>query len=241
MGGNCFLEIAGYPVCEAVPAVHSLIMTIFQDSEENLRTRKVSERNPLVWGERMEANQNEEEVAFEYTTLAKHAIERLELMGFTIDAAREEYENGIARYIESIEEPAFYTVEQGALRNETEEWVRNYKDFTFDIWQQSMKQLITGRRLTRGPFQLQGAPSSYKRLLYTNEDPEVELFGFMYTDIRYFLRAALDVCHADDRIALDYTGLVEDGVFTKDDNLRSLAVAELSKPLPPSWHSEDLR
>jgi len=61
-------------------------------------------------------------------------------------------------------------------------------------------------------------------LLLWDED-----FAFEYSDIRYFLRAILELFEADELLILDYTKLVHAGYYSEQDALRDLAIEELSE------------
>src|SRR5215211_1970427 len=111
MSTYAHLEVAGYPLIEEEETadVHPFIMTIFQDCEKRTRTRLLSERNPLVRGELDDGEDGDEETAFEYSTTVKIAVQRLEIMGFTLEKAKEEFEDWISTSMGSMrEEPEWY-------------------------------------------------------------------------------------------------------------------------------------
>lgn len=239
MSSVCHLEIAGYPVCEDTGNVHPLIMTIFQDSERHTKRRKRSDRNPIVrddWTNWLKVAENEEETAFQYSTLTTHAIQRLDIMGFTLERARKEFEAGIASSVELVAktDPSmeFWRFESSEQEYRPpsfyrEERIRLYRNFSFDRWLQAIKEIISRRLKSRWSIVPKDEPFIYEML--SSNRPEIESFEFQYSDIRYFLRAVLEVCDDDAPVVLDYTELVGEGYYEADDELRKLALEELSQ------------
>jgi hypothetical protein len=221
------LEIAGYLLTQERNYIDPLLMTMFQDSERESRTRLLSERNPMMWGEWEDGEEDTEETAFEYSTTVRIAIQRLEIMGFTLHKAQEEFEAGVSSSIE------FYQREQewhrlfpsegvDSLRDHTETRLRLYRSLTFDIWMRLMEQVIAKR--LKQPSPIDEIQFPYVKLLLWDED-----FAFEYSDIRYFLRAILELFEADELLILDYTELVHAGYYSEQDALRDLAIEELSE------------
>lgn len=81
--------------------------------------------------------------------------------------------------------------------------------FTFDIWLQCMKEVIGRWLQDRSSIDEDQHPYLY--LMLGKNYPGMESFGFAYSDVRHFLRAASDVCEADGKVVLDFTGLVQEG------------------------------
>ena len=51
MGTYTDFSIAGYPLISSKSAVVSEAMTVFRESDKKVFTRKLGDRNPLVWGD----------------------------------------------------------------------------------------------------------------------------------------------------------------------------------------------
>lgn len=220
------LEVGGYLLTQERNYVDPLLMTVFQDDEKASRTRLLSKHNPMMWGEWEDEREDEEETVFEYSTTVETAVQRLEIMGFTLRKACEEFEAGISSSVELYQGEqeqlrSFPTEGANTLRDHTEAELRFYRGLTFDVWMQSTKQVIVGsleRRIPVGETQVPhiGLVSWYEDMAF--ED----------TDVRHYLRAVLELFGADELLILDYTELVHSGYYSEQDALRELAIKELS-------------
>ena len=85
MGSYTELTVAGYPLITSKGAVIPEVMTVFRETDRRVFTRRVSERNPLVWGTPDPDNQ-EIATAIEYSCMTHQAIHRLDVMGFSFAA-----------------------------------------------------------------------------------------------------------------------------------------------------------
>jgi len=158
LSSYCHLEIVGYPLIEEIADVHPFVMTIFQDSEKRIKTRLLSERNPLVWDVLEGGEEAEVETAFEYATTVHVAVQRLEIKGFTLEKAQEEFEDWLSTSMGLMQdEPEWYRLRADGEQRELWESFRQeqlelYRGFTFDVWLRSMREVIVKR--------LQGRKSS---------------------------------------------------------------------------------
>ena len=94
MGSSTDLTVASYLIITSKSAVVPETMTIFRETDRRVFTRRVAERNPLVWGEPQCMDDEETEMAIEYACETGKAIDRLNVMGFTMRRVREEFEIG---------------------------------------------------------------------------------------------------------------------------------------------------
>ena len=92
MGTYTELTIAGYPIISSKSAVIPELMTVFRESDRQMFTRKLSERNALVWGKPEESEGDEVETAIEYACETTKVIDRLNVMGFTLRRAQDEFD-----------------------------------------------------------------------------------------------------------------------------------------------------
>src|SRR5213593_406209 len=94
MGTCTELTIADYPVISSKSAVIPEVMTVFRETDRHVFTRRVAERNALVWGEPGDPNDDETETVIEYSCETGKVIDRLNVMGFTLGRVREDFETG---------------------------------------------------------------------------------------------------------------------------------------------------
>jgi len=94
MGSYTDLSVAGYCILQSKSTVVPEAMTIFRETDRRVFTRRVSERNVLVWGVPAELDDAETETAVEYSCETGNVVDRLNVMGFTLGRVRKEFESG---------------------------------------------------------------------------------------------------------------------------------------------------
>ncbi|WP_141047317.1 HEPN/Toprim-associated domain-containing protein [Aliarcobacter cryaerophilus] len=99
MGSYTELTIDEYPVYSSKSYVPSDICYIFCESDKKIFNRKINERNKIVWG-----NLNEEdlEMAYEYQTIVQIAIDRLEIMGYSLNNTQQDFITSKNKEIEEL-------------------------------------------------------------------------------------------------------------------------------------------
>ncbi|PSW27178.1 hypothetical protein C9I94_04200 [Photobacterium swingsii] len=101
MGSYTELYVDNHPVLSSKSYVYSEVMTIFSESDKVTEKRKVSQRNPLVWGV---IDDHSYEVTHEYVTTVGKAIDRLEIMGFNLERSLGEEIELMDEYIAAFKE-----------------------------------------------------------------------------------------------------------------------------------------
>src|SRR3972149_5692119 len=94
MGTYTELTVAGYPLILSKSEVVPEAMTVFRESDRRVLTRRLSDRNVLVWGVPEVADDQETETATEYSCQTRKGIDRLEVMGFGFRRVRQDFEAG---------------------------------------------------------------------------------------------------------------------------------------------------
>jgi hypothetical protein len=94
MGTYTDFSVAGYPLLNSKSAVVPEAMTVFRESDKRVIARRLGDRNPLVWGDAQADEADEVETVTEYACNTEAVIARLEVMGFTINRSRREFESG---------------------------------------------------------------------------------------------------------------------------------------------------
>jgi hypothetical protein len=85
MGSYTELAIDRYPVYSSKSYVSPDISYIFCESDKKIFNRKINERNRIVWGN---IDEEDLEVAYEYQTTVQIAIDRLEIMGYSLSKTK---------------------------------------------------------------------------------------------------------------------------------------------------------
>lgn len=212
MGTYTDFSIAGYPLIESKSAVIPEVMTVFRETDKRVITRKLADRNPLVWGDAYAEEADEEETATLYVCDTEAAIARLDVMGFTLRRARSEYEEGrqarLAMYQEWAEnkpDPQWFADEAKLIES-----------LTFEEYLKALHQVIL-EGLRPKPFDDHKKPELSSAVRYILDDNDDFYFGFFSTDIRCLIRSACEVSPRPSELMQDITDLVEGGYYEPDE------------------------
>jgi hypothetical protein len=226
MGSYTDLMVAGYPLISSKSEVVPEAMTVFRETDRRVFTRRVCERNVLVWGEPDDLNDDETETAFEYSCETRQVIDRLNVMGFTLRRVQSEFEDGLRSELEKLESWA---------GDGNSEWFHDEWDFlktlTFDKYASSFSKVIS-QRLRPVPFddhKKEGLDPTIKYILGDNDE---YLFGFLGVDVRLLLRLTCEVVSADSRVVQDITELVSGGYYGEEEPVCDNAIRALTAGHP---------
>jgi hypothetical protein len=205
MGSYTDLSIDGYPILETKSYVIPEVMTLFQESDKRVATRKVSERNELVWG-KVSPDEDHDEVAITYNCHVGKVIDRLDVMGFTMRRARKEFEDA------RISEVGKYTDWAG---DGDDDWWGDELDYftnlTFDRYTEALRTVLTQSIRSQSFGQMDPALDPIvKRIVGDNED---HAFGFLGADFRSFIRLACELVPKNSQLVQDITEVVHAGYY----------------------------
>lgn len=209
MGSYTDLSVDGYPILETKSFVIPEVMTVFQESDKHVSTRKVSERNELIWG-KVSPDEDHDEVAVTYSCEVGKVIERLDVMGFTMRRVRKEFEDA------RISEVEKYT---SWLGDDDDGWCRDDLDYftslTFDRYVEALRTVLT-QRIRPRRFGDTGTDLDpvVKRIVGDNED---YAFGFLGSDLRSFIRVACELVPKNSQVVQDITEVVHAGYYEEDE------------------------
>ena len=139
MGTYTELTIADYPVVSSKSAVVPEVMTIFRETDRHVCTRRLSERNVLVWGELDDPEDDELETAIEYSCETEKVIDRLNVMGFTLKRVREDFES---RRIAEVEKYASWADDENDIKWFDDDW-KLFQNLTFDAYATAFVRVIS--------------------------------------------------------------------------------------------------
>ena len=219
MGSYTDLSIDGYPIVVTKSYVIPEIMTLFQESDKSVTTRKISERNELIWG-KVSPDEDREEIAVTYSCEVWKVIDRLDIMGFTIHRVRKEFEEA------RISEVEKYTI---WLTDNDDNWCRDelgyFTSLTFDSYAETLRTLLTKRILPNQYSETdQDIDSTVKRLI---SDDEGYPFGFLGSDLRSFIRLVCELVPKSSLLVQDITEVVHAGYYGEDEPVSKNATHSL--------------
>lgn len=207
MGTYTELIIADYPVISSKSAVIPEVMTIFRETDRHVFTRCVAERNALVWGEG-DPSDNETETVIEYSCETGKVVDRLNIMGFTLRRAQEDFETGRRTELDNYSSRA----ENGSdTQWFADDW-ELIKRLTFDSYASAFAKVISDG-LRPVPFDDHKKEGLDPVIKYILKDNDEYLFGFFTSNIRLLLRLACEVVPANSHVVQDITGLVCSGYY----------------------------
>ena len=219
MGSYTELTVAGYPLITSKGAVIPEVMTVFRETDRRVFTRRVSERNPLVWGTPDPDNQ-EIETAIEYSCMTHQAIHRLDVMGFSFRRVRESFEAERQLKLDELESRAEDNVTPELLVGLWNEQKNFLKTVTFDDYAHAFGKVITGG-LT---------PNQLKDHKKEGLDPTIKyiLDDDLCGDDRLLLRLACDLVGPETRVVQDITELVGAGYYGNYEPVCEAAICGLT-------------
>ena len=202
MGSYTELTVAGYPLVTSKSEVVPEVVTIFRETDRRVFTRRVSDRNPLVWGAPDPDNQ-EFETAIEYSCQAHQAIDRLDVMGFSIRRVRESFEARRQLKLDELESRAKHYVTPDILVRLWNDQKNVLKAVTFDNYADAFAKIIAGGLMPNRfkDHKKEGLDPIIKYILHQNDD----LFGF-YRDERLLLRLACNLVGSETRVVQGHHG-----------------------------------
>ena len=219
MGTYTDFSIAGYPLVNSKSEVVPEVMTVFRETDKQIIKRRFGDRNPLVWGDAYSEHEEELETATLYACTTDAAIDRLNVMGFTLERSRAEYEAGRQAELEMYREWE---------EDETDEpWFAEkanlVKSLTFEKYLDALCQVIT-EGLRPEPFDDKKRPGLSSAVNYILDHNDDYLLGFFAGDVRCLIRAACEISPKPSELVQDITDLVEGGYYLPDEPVCQNAV-----------------
>jgi len=208
LGSYTDLTVASYPIIISKSTVVPEAMTIFRESDRHVFTRRVAERNPLVWGEPDCMDDEETETVIEYSCETSKVVDRLNVMGFTLKRVREEFE--IGRQTELAKAGRHDSV--------------FFENLTFDAYAGAFAKIIADRlNPSDQQYPILGhvqneeeSDSLIEYILWSIHDPSYGIFTYD-KDVRLVIRLACEVAPPNTNVVQDLTDIVYSGGYYKED------------------------
>lgn len=232
MGSSTTLLVDGYEILDSGSYVLPEIMTLFREGDRAFRRRTSSKRRPRSWKRGAPPLGKGRGSAFDHAYVAPAWVirDRLDLMGFTVDAARAAFTEGIARAVDELREwrssdSDFSDTERLELleRLTFEEWLhglREVKKRGLAPWQRWQRENARGRGSTLLSYILSEA------------DFGEHLLGFPASDVRYLLSAALRICSPEALVVQDISDVIDAGYYDAEATVAADAVEALIRSYP---------
>jgi len=208
MGSYSELSVNGYPLLVTKSEVVPEVMTLFRETDRRVSTRAPAERNELVEGKVDTEDGGETEAVIVYRCQTHEVIDRLNVMGFTLRRAREDFEALRKSEVEELAEDMDWFGDRWEF----------LKELTFDDYVSALHEVMT-RRLRPYPFSdrdSEGLNPVVKYILGENDD---RLLGYFCSDVRSLLRIACELVEPNTYVEQDISELVSAGYYGENESV----------------------
>jgi hypothetical protein len=223
MGTYTDFSVAGYPLIHSKSAVVPEAMTVFRESDKRIFKRRLGDRNPLVWGDAYADEADEVETAIVYICGIDAVIARLNVMGFTINRARHDFESGREAELAMYQEWAEGESDTPWFADK----MKLIESLSFDEYLGALRQVL-GEGLRPKPFDDDEKPGLPPAVCYILGDNDDYLFGFFAPDIRCLIRAVCEVAPKPSEVIQDITALVDGGYYALDEPVCQQSIDSLT-------------
>ncbi len=213
MGYSCQLMIDDYPILADSNDVNPYIVALFDADDLTLFKRKCKERNRIAWII-SEEEEEEEETAAIFENRAEVIQDRLQLLGFTSQRAKNDFTYSKQEYIEREEtylsNELFYgTHDSINMRLEI------LQEASYNIFLDSLVYIIQNK-IQKSNFQDYSDYHNFKILTYLFDFNNVLLL-FPHSDVRNILRGLVERLPKNTIIKYDITEHIKNEMVEDDD------------------------
>lgn len=227
MGSITEFSIDGYPLLETKSYAVDEVLAIFRESDKRVFERKVSERNPMVWGA-PSSKDDEPETAILYQCSAEKIAHRLDIMGFTLARAKQSFERLLREKLLEIS-----SADEGGEDLCTDSR-KQLSMMTFEDYAENLRSIMS-RRLRQAPFgrsERTDLTDTERYILEADLYQEDLLMGFFCSDARFLIRLACSLVAPDAIVEQDLTDVVYAGYYRMEDPIVSNAITALTVDYP---------
>lgn len=241
MGSFCTLLVDYFEIDSSKNWVNPEVMTIFQESDRKIYETKVSEIthsipfslfNKILEDDiqGIEEEMDELTTQIEYIIPITNAIERLNVLGFTLNKAKEDFNIGIGNEISRIQN-FIQKTKDGDFQNTLKKELDFLKLTSFEDWIYAFKKIFNEN--SQDLKNLPKPKNSTIEYILNKQGYEDLTHNYpLNMDFRFFLRAFLEACPKDSYLRYDLTDLINGGWFCLDDNICELSLNELVGDYP---------
>ena len=221
MGTYTSISVAGYEMWSTKKYVDATVMTLFREEDRLLEVCSLPNDgvadDPACY---------ETYDSIVYRISVKQAIDRMNVMGFTMEHVRREYERVQREELGDVE-----LVDLDEFENSREDAAGYCQVLTFDEYLQALREV-----LPRGLY-LHELSEAEQELLKPDVayiigldpwpvDSRMQM-GFWYQDIRCLIRVACEISPPDSFVEQDVSGVVEVGYYSSEERISEVAVVDL--------------
>ena len=224
MGSYTQFSVDGYPLVDTKSYAVPEVLSVFRESDKRVFQRMFSERNPMVWG-KIKPEDDELETVILYQASAEKIAQRLDIMGFSLRRAEQDFERLRRERIEEIQ-PDEDDLEDVWAESRTE-----IERLTFTDYADNLRSVMQ-RKLCTEPFEDRNGPDVSDAERYILEHNEDYLMGYFCSDTRFLIRVACSLVPPDAVVEQDLTEVVNAGYYQADEPICESALRTLTEDYP---------
>ena len=183
-----------------------------------------SKRNPMVWGS-VKQEDDELETVVLYQASAEKIAQRLDIMGFSLRRAEQDFESLRRERIKEIQ-PDEDDLEDVWAESRTEIERLTFADYASNL------RSVMQRKLRTEPFEDRNGPDVSGAERYILDYNEDYLMGYFSSDTRFLIRVACSLVPPDTEIEQDLTEVVNAGYYQPDEPICENALRTLTEDYP---------
>ncbi|MDO9315598.1 MAG: HEPN/Toprim-associated domain-containing protein [Burkholderiaceae bacterium] len=222
MGTYTDFTVAGFTVVSSKSAVVPELMTVFRESDRK-QYRRHLESGATLAGEELDAAHTDDiEDVVEYSCQVAKAIDRLNIMGFTLGRAKRDFDIGRSYEIEKYES---WMEDDPSHETWTDE-LQFLRSLSFDQYLEALRTVVIEKIYS---YSVDGKKRDFISPVqkYIVEGSDEYLFGFFAEDVRCLVRAVCEVAARDQLVSQDVSELVSGGYYGPDTEVCNEAIQAL--------------
>lgn len=229
VGSYTEFSIDGYPLVHAKRYAVPEVLSVFRELNRCVVQRKLSERNPMVWERvpgRVNPEDDELETAILYRASAREVAQRLDVMGFSLRQAKQDFERLRFELIEELK------TAEGDLEDISAGSRAQIERLTFEDYGDALRSVMR-QKLRAEPFGDRNRPDlsdTERHILEYDEDNS--FMGYFCSDPRFLIRVACSLVPQDAVVEQDLTEVVDAGYYDADEPVCENALRELTADYP---------
>lgn len=210
MGSYTDLTMEAYPVHYSKSYVPD-ISCILCESDKKIFDRKINERNEVVWGN---TDDEDIEIAYEYKTTVKIAIERLEIQGFSLSKTQQNFieskDKEIQELTSFLEFPDSDSINKFYMDKIKLLQSSNFNDFI---------QAFIEIRTKKVPNYLTDEDYNISKLAQYLINDDGWFLSFPCSNFGFYYRAFLESCDENALVIQDITEVVNAGYYEPEEKV----------------------
>ena len=211
MGSYTELTIDNYPIHSSKSYVPN-ISCIFCESDKKVFDRKINERNEIIWGN---IEEDDIETAYEYQTIVEIAIERLEILGYSLNKTKQDFIESKNKEVE--EQNNFLEFPDDHSMNEFyTDKIKLLQSSSFDNFIKAFIELRVNKMPSYKTDKDYGISKLAKYLIDGGW-----FLNFPCSDFRFYYRAFLESCDKNALVIQDITEVVNAGYYEANEKVVS--------------------